>query len=225
MRNIIILFIVITATIFTYRWFDLDQVEVEPVTIPGTQQIVDIAVPTVEPEPREPSEYICVGEYCDGSMSGDDLSSITVLQIPVVTSNGNIGCGNGIIFAPHAVPRTQAVLNASYEKLFDLKYLPEIEADDVRNVVALEDMLFYSGVSLDDSGTAKLLLEGESTQIYNCTIPTFKAQIEQTALQFDTVNSLEVYLNDELWDWCDFSQADPSEDGCDVNPKYWISVK
>lgn len=228
MRKIFLLFIAIIAVIFVYNLFDLENVEVEPVTLPGQNQVVNVE-PEVQEESQEvrvPEREICVGEYCDGSMLSDDPSSeITALNIPLITSEGDIGCREGLIFAPHTVPKTQAVLDATYKTLFDIKFAPEILSDDVRNIVALEEELFYRGVSLDSEGTARVLLEGEATVIYNCTIPTFRAQIEQAALQYDTVNTLEVYLNNEQWDWCDFSQADPEEDGCDVTPKYWVATK
>jgi hypothetical protein len=171
---------------------------------------------------RIPEREICVGEYCDGSMLGE--GDFTVLQIPLISGRGDVGCGSGLFFAPHTVqPKTLAVLDATYRLLFDLKPLPEVESDDVRNVVGFEDMLFYNGVSLTSDGVARLELEGSTSYIYSCTIPEFRAQIEQAALQFDTVSSLEVYLNGELWDWCEYSQADPEEDGCNLTPKYWIS--
>lgn len=219
MKNIIIIFLFAALSFTTYQLITLDN------TIPsGIDPVVEEVVSTDVEKKRVPNEKICVGEGCDGSMSGDS-ESYTVVSVPLVTSTGNIGCGEGIVFSPHAVNKTSAVLDATYKKLFSLEHEPNVESDDVRNVVALEKDLFYKGVSIDNSKTARLLLEGKSTYIYNCTIPTFRAQIEQAALQFSTVDSLEVYINNKLWDWCDFSQADPEEDGCDINPKHWIATK
>ena len=59
----------------------------------------------------------------------------------------------------------------------------------------------------------------------SCMIPQFRAQIEQAALQYESVQELRVHLNNTLWDWCDYSMADPSEDGCDTNPKHWVVKK
>ena len=172
---------------------------------------------------RNPSRSICVGEYCDGSMSGED--DFTVVNIPLISGSGDVGCGSGLIFDPHVVkPKTVAVLDATYRTLFELKARSDIESDDIRNLVGQEDRLFYKGVSISD-GVARLQLEGLTYKIAHCAIPEFRAQIEQSALQFDTVDSIEVYLNGDPWDWCEYSDADPSEDGCDQNPKLWITQK
>lgn len=171
---------------------------------------------------RKPLREICVGEYCDGSMSGED--DFTVVNIPLIGSDGDIGCGSSVFLAPHVVePKTSAVLDATYQALFQLKAESEIEADNINNIVAQEDRLFYQGVSLQD-GTAELRLEGLIYKIAHCAVPEFRAQIEQSALQFDSVDTLEVYLNGERWDWCEYSDADPQESGCDTEAKYWIAT-
>ncbi len=174
-------------------------------------------------ESRNPTESICVGEYCDGSM--DDDTNFTIVKVPLVGSNGDIGCGSSIIMSPHTVhPATSAVLDATYRKLFSLKQVSDVPSDDIQNIIGLEDELLYQHVSLDD-GVATLHLQGHTHVISGCMIPAFRAQIERAALQYVTVNKLQVMINDELWDWCDYSLADPSEDGCDTTQKYWVIEK
>jgi len=170
-------------------------------------------------EDRVPSRYVCVGEYCDGSMQDDNPASRTVLQIPLIKEGGNIGCGVGIFFAPHWTPKTSAVLDATYRLLFDLKPLPEIATDGFRNTVGEYLGLHYKSVSIVD-GTAKLMLTGNMTGPGHCAEPELRAQINQAAFHFDSVKKIEVYLNGKLFDWCSMSDADPSEDGCDTTPKY-----
>lgn len=192
--------------------------EVRPVTglVPGSESIIKNRVPT---------KPICVGEYCDGSMSGDDYKEkYTVLQIPLTTDGGNLGCGAKLFFAPHAVPKTTAVLDATYRLLFDLKPTPEISADGFRNVVGAYTQLWYDRVTLVD-GVAKLYLTGTMRGPGHCAEPELRAQIDQSALQFPTVQKLEVYLNGKVFDWCTMGDADPSESGCDKTPKYWINSK
>lgn len=183
----------------------------------------EVSVEETPVDPREPTREICVGEYCDGHMSGED--DYTTVYVALLTSGGDVGCGSKVFLAPHVVtPKTLAVLDASFDVLFDLKALPEILADDIRNVVGNETNLHYNKVVLED-GVAKLYLTGSTTTVMHCAIPDFQAQIESTAFQFDTVQTLEVYKNGELWDWCDYSDADPQESGCDTTPKLWVVSK
>lgn len=179
--------------------------------------------PDIDYKERTPNREICVGEYCDGHMSGED--DFTVVHVPLLSEGGEIGCGDDIFLAPHTVkPKTTAVLDATYQTLFELKPDPEIEADNIRNVVGTETQLWYDGVILKD-GLASLYLTGRTQNIVHCSVPAFRAQIEQAAFQFESVDSIEVYINDEKWDWCDYSEADPQESGCDTAPKYWVTEK
>ncbi len=173
---------------------------------------------------RVPSRFACVGEYCDGSMESDNyLEKYTVLQIPLITDGGNLGCGAKIFFAPHAVPKTTAVLDATYKLLFDIKQEPEISADGFRNVVGAYTQLFYDSVTLNN-GVAKLYLSGTMYGPGHCAEPELRAQIEQAALQFSTVQKLEVYLNGKIFDWCTMDMSD-GEGPCPEKPQLWITEK
>jgi hypothetical protein len=171
---------------------------------------------------RKPSRYFCVGEFCDGSGSGEQ-NSLTILKIPLITPGGNIGCGSKILFAPHAVPKTTAVLDATYKLLFDLKAEPEVITDEISNPVGSYTKLFYESVSIENR-TAKVMLTG-SMYAGHCSDPDMREQINQSAFQFNTVDKIEVYLNGKLFDWCSVSDADASESKCDEIPRYWIDNK
>ncbi len=172
---------------------------------------------------RENNREICVGEYCDGHMSGE--TNLTTLYLPLLSSGGDVGCGSRIILAPHVVtPKTTAVLDASYRTLFELKPEPEIIEDDIRNVVGWQSELHYHRVVLA-GGVAKLYLTGRANNLAHCALPDFQAQIETTAFQFATVGTLEVYLNNRPWDWCPYRDASPEDNGCDHQPQLWIAYK
>lgn len=174
---------------------------------------------------RVPSRFACVGEYCDGSMSGDDyLEKYTVLKIPLIKEVGNIGCGVGIFFAPHTTDKTDAILDATYKLLFDIKQWPEIKEDGFRNTVAAFSKTYYDHVVLEKDGTARVYLLGQMNSPGTCADPEFKAQIEQVAFQFNTVKKIEVYLNNKLFDWCVLDLSD-GEGFCKDGPRYWITSK
>lgn len=173
---------------------------------------------------RTPSRFACVGEYCDGSMSGDDYRErLTTIQVPLVRDGGSVGCGAEIFFAPHAVPKTTAVLDATYKLLFDIKTLPEIQADGFRNTVGAYTKLFYDRVTLQN-GTAKVYLTGDMYGPGHCAEPEMNAQITQAALQYLTVNRVEVYVNNTIFDWCTMDQSD-GEGPCPETPQLWIAEK
>lgn len=171
---------------------------------------------------RVPSRFACVGEYCDGSMSGED--NFTVVRVPLVKNGGNIGCDAGIFYAPHTVPKTSAVLDATYRMLFDIKYEPEIKEDGFRNTVAGATKLFYDHVILEN-GVARVYLTGQMTSPGTCADPEIQAQIEAAAFQFDNVTKLEVYLNNEIFDWCTMDMSGGAEGPCKTGNKNWIVTK
>lgn len=173
---------------------------------------------------RIPSRYACVGEYCDGSMYDDNHKEIfTVLQIPLIKDGGNIGCGADIFYAPHAIPKTEQVLDNTYRMLFDIKHSPEISADGFRNTVAAFDRTFYDRVTLQN-GIAKVYLTGNIMSPGTCADPEFKAQIEAVAFQFESVKEIQVYLNDQRFDWCTLDVSG-GEGFCKAGPRYWITIK
>ncbi len=207
-------------------------------TIPANPEELVISDPNETPQPipskpvdnnqsiktRVPSNYVCVGEYCDGSMDSDDYKEkYTVLQIPLITDGGNLGCGAKLFYAPHAVSKTTAVLDATYRLLFDLKPTPEIPADGFRNVVGAYTQLFYDRVILQN-GVAQLYLTGTMYGPGHCAEPELRAQIDQAALQFPTVQKLEVYLNGKIFDWCTMDMSD-GEGPCPEKPQLWITQK
>lgn len=162
---------------------------------------------------------------------GDKLVSVepdvteintTTIHLPVITPEGDIGCGVGLTFVDREVPETTAVLDATYRGLFALTN-EELQDQGTRNVVADETELSYNKVTIDN-GVAEVYLTGNMT-VGHCADPSFRAQIQEAAFQFNTVTTIEVYRNDERWDWCDYNLASPKESGCDTHPQYWIVQK
>lgn len=175
-----------------------------------------------ETSPRETKNPICVGEFCDGSGAGDGVER-TVLQVPIIVNDGGpIGCGVSVRFMPHAVPQTVAVLNATYAKLFALEATSGVQGDPYHNYIADQHQLRFDRAEILN-GTASVYLLG-SIMGMHCGDPAFRAQIEQAAFQFDTVDSLVVYLNGQVYDWCQLDQSS-GEGPCGDGPQYWVAEK
>lgn len=159
--------------------------------------------------------------------TGTNNTDMTEILIPLASLDkpgefGPFGCEQYINFHRVKVPKTDAVLQATYSQLFSLPHdaIPGIED---KNIIASQDNLSFESVTLEN-GKVSLYLSG-SVMGNHCADEVFRHQIQQSAFQFETVQSLEVYLNNEIFDWCTLSDADPSESGCDINPRPWIVNK
>lgn len=154
------------------------------------------------------------------------VTETTTINLPLASLEevgefGPFGCSQYLNFHPVEVPQTSAVLGAVYEQLFSLPY--EVAGTDDKNIIASQENLSFSSVEISD-GDALLYLSG-SVMGNHCADEVFRHQIEQAAFQFDTIDSITVFVNGQIFDWCVLSDADPSESGCDINPKPWIKQK
>jgi hypothetical protein len=115
----------------------------------------------------------------------------------VLEDNGQsgtlVGCGDSAIPITLTIPRTQGVLRAALEKLFSAKQQFYGEAG------------YYNALYQSDLQVAKVTIEQGKAIIHLtgsvalggvCDAPRVEAQIEQTALQFSTVNDVAVFIND-----------------------------
>jgi len=91
---------------------------------------------------------------------------------------------------------TPAILNATIKELLAYKqefdYLPG-------NFVAKQEKLNFEKATLDN-GVAKIYLNGEVAYAGACDNPRLEIQITETAKQFETVKSVEIYLNGKLYE-------------------------
>lgn len=168
---------------------------------------------------RKLSRYACIGEFCDGS-GADDGVERTVVNVPLIQQEGSpvIGCGVSIVYAPHTVPQTQEVLNATYELLFSLLPGSEI-AGDPYNTLGSYAQLYYQNVSISN-GIAKVNLTGSIVGPGHCSVPEVRAQVTAAALQYDSVQRVDVYLNGKIYDWCEQDESG-GEGSCPEIPELW----
>ena len=104
-----------------------------------------------------------------------------------------VGCGDSAIPVTVIIPSTQGVLRAALEKLLSIKQQFYGES-------GLYNALYQSDLQLKsvtiDQGKAIIHLTGTLMLGGVCDNPRVAAQIEQTALQFSTVNDVAVFIND-----------------------------
>ncbi len=150
--------------------------------------------------------------------NGEKSDSVTI-SVPYIFGEGDIGCGVGIKFVSYQVPYTKGVLNAVYTKLFDRS---QDIAPEYRNTVQAYE-LTYDSVTLSD-GVARVYLSGNMYGPDHCALPELQELIDQAAFQFDTVDTVMVYLNGEIYDWCE-KDVSGGETGCPAEKQLWIDKK
>ena len=148
-----------------------------PTSIPPTPTLVLEASPTPVPtQSTEQSTKIFLIALEDNGRSG-----------------ALVGCGDSAVPVTVTIPQTQGVLRAALEKLLSAKaqYYGE---SGLYNALYQSD-LQVAGVTIEQ-GKAIIHLTGTIMLGGTCDAPRLEAQIEQTALQFSTVNNVTVFVND-----------------------------
>lgn len=107
-----------------------------------------------------------------------------------------IGCNDSVIPVTVDIPPTRAVLRGSLERLLSLRAPYYGES-------GLYNALYQSQLSIADvrieNRVAIISLTGQLVQGGVCDTPRIQAQLEQTALQFSTVDRVLVYINGSLF--------------------------
>ena len=128
------------------------------------------------------------------STPGEQLVKIILIALEDNGQAGTlVGCGDSAIPITVTIPSTQGVLRAALEKLFSAKNQFYGEAG-YYNALYQSDLQVTS-VTIEQ-GKAIIHLTGSVTLGGVCDAPRVEAQIEQTALQFSTVDEVAVFIND-----------------------------
>lgn len=94
------------------------------------------------------------------------------------------------------VPQTTMPLNATYRELFNFKTDLDFYYG---NYVMYHPELKFDRATID-RGVASVYLTGKVEKAKNnCDKQRLRVQIEETAFQFDTVKSVQIYLNGQLY--------------------------
>ncbi len=109
-------------------------------------------------------------------------------------SGEEVGCGDSLIPVVREVPSTQAVLQVSLMQLFSLN-------DQYYGESGLYNSLYRSDLQVDsavvENGKAIIRLSGQISLGGTCDNPRVEGQIRATAMQFATVKTVEIFLNDQ----------------------------
>ena len=150
------------------------------ITIPSSTPIIPAAtqVPLVLPT----------------STPGEQLVKIILIALEDNGRSGTlVGCGDSAIPITVTIPPTQGVLRAALEKLFSAKN--QFYGESGYYNALYQSDLQVAGATIEQ-GKAIINLTGSVILGGVCDAPRVEAQIEQTALQFSTVNEVNVFIND-----------------------------
>jgi hypothetical protein len=120
--------------------------------------------------------------------------SIALLASPDLFdySNQNREACDVVVMVPQTIAPTPRVLNAAlailFTDTFNYGFPPA-------NFIATQENLLLQGATIEN-GVARVYLNGTVGPITGvCDVPRIETQITETALQFATVNQVEIYLN------------------------------
>lgn len=159
----------------------------------------------------EVSENIFVSNYDSGKTAKIKIP----LTAPYKAGVGSkFGCDEMIVYMEKEIPQTTQPLNQAYKELFALKdvwvkyeplksywYSP---SDGLYNVKANLKNLTFDRATIEN-GVAKVYLKGNFGGLGGvCDDPRVQPQLEAVAKQFITVQSVQIYLNGQLFNWTGF---------------------
>ncbi len=105
-----------------------------------------------------------------------------------------IGCGDSVVPVTIEIPATEGILRAALENLLAMK-------DQYYGESGLYNALYQSDLQVSDvtivAGQAQVYLTGSLMLGGECDSPRLQAQLEQTALQFATVQAVSIFINGE----------------------------
>ena len=163
----------------------------EPASATATIQIPTstLAVPTAT-APQVPATTAA----SNPTTSAEQSVQIFLIALEDNGQSGTaIGCGDSAIPINVTIPRTQGVLRAALEKLLSARQ--EFYGESGYYNALYQSDLQIAGVTIEQ-GKATIRLTGTVMLGGACDAPRVEAQLEQTALQFSTVNEVAIFIND-----------------------------
>ena len=130
------------------------------------------------------------------STPSQGATSIKIFLIALDDNGGSgkkIGCNDSIVPVPINIEPTLEVLRASLKELFKL------EGQREYGLSGLYNSLYQSHLNIDSlnivNREAVIKLRGTLTPGGVCDDPRVKAQLEETALQFNTIDKVSIFIN------------------------------
>lgn len=132
-------------------------------------------------------------EPSDPAAIGFDQTQIYLVAVGDAGQSGQqFGCGDSLVPVTVEIEPTLGILTAALEQLVNLD-------EQFYGESGLYNALYQSDLTLEDvqieEGEAQISLSGEIMQGGACDTPRIQAQLEETALQFATVDQVTILVN------------------------------
>ena len=172
----------------------------------------------IEPKNEDHIELLIEDLRLDDTVADENSVSnsengLTILHIPNLEFDESTGIEK-VVYDKYRVPYTKSVLNETYKRLFEIN---SYNNDGVWNG------LKFNSVSIEDS-VAKIKLNGSWRPVGDMSSYYFSLLVDAAAFQYNSVDKVEVYMNNALFDWCIDDLSD-GESGCPDNHKWWSITK
>jgi hypothetical protein len=159
----------------------------EPTVIPTIMPAFPTLVPTLPAAPR------VIGTRILPTTPANLTIKIFLIALNDNGKSGKkIGCGDSVVAVNRAIPTTSAPLTAALKELLSIRQ-QTYGASGLYNAL-YQSNLKVTGVTLVNK-RATVNLSGTVLLGGVCDSPRFAAQIRETALQFATVDEVDVFIN------------------------------
>ncbi|HLD21675.1 MAG TPA: GerMN domain-containing protein, partial [Patescibacteria group bacterium] len=129
--------------------------------------------------------------------SNNNATQMVKLYFVALEDNGKsgekIGCGDSLVSVDREIEKTQQPLYNTYKELLNIKdqYIGE---SGLYNAL-YQSTLSVESATIDENGVATIKLTGQLQLGGTCDSPRVEEQLTKTALQFSTVKSVEIFIN------------------------------
>jgi hypothetical protein len=166
-----------------------------------SNQSTHIADPDSVPIDRNPGGGSGSGTDNSDNNATEPAPTTSKVRIALLTDQGtmqlagkNRGCDK-VVLIERSVTPTTSPLNAALAELFSYKGVWPYTDTQPGNFISTQTSLSFDLATIEN-GVAKIYLRGETGPLAGvCDDPRLESQIQETALQFSTVTSVEIYIN------------------------------
>jgi hypothetical protein len=179
---------------------DVDNVLPTPPPLPSPSATPDQPNPTPSPTSLPPNPVPVTVTPIPGdagvNVPVNGLFTRTTIHLVALGDNGAggplVGCGDSVIPVIVDIEPTAGVMTAAFSRLLSLK-------EQFYGESGLYNALYQSSLTLDGinilNRVATVSLSGQLMLGGTCDAPRVQAQLEQTALQYTTVDAVNILLN------------------------------
>jgi hypothetical protein len=184
----------------------------------NTESVIQDMEPEESSVTTQPQESPSIDEECTSNDCPAEDGEM-IVTIPILD-------GSDIVMVQRYVPQSQAVLNSVYTALFNAP--ATVLYGEFENHSQGRNTIPNYGVDFDsvtiNSGVAQVYITGTFEPQTPVSDFNFRQQINEAAFQYDSVDSIQVFLNGNLFDWC-IADMSGGENGCPNQPRYWFDQK